>query len=80
MPVIIVSADHDFHQLVTERVGVYDDVKKQLWDIEAVTNHYQLAVQALVARYGLLLLGDWLTRLTELTWTLTEWMEAADAS
>ena len=36
-------------------------------------------VQALVARYGLLLLGDWLTRLTERTWTLTEWMEAADA-
>ena len=193
VPVIIVSADHDFHQLVTERVRVYDDVKKALWDIAAVTNHYQLVVprevsvykalagdtsdhvkgvvgcgpvmalkaidvlrrelgqasyvhrlsdppdartrrvvaalqasgldtvaeqvpalgrsyqpvdipragrailspgrrrctpptaelsvvQALVARYGLLLLGDWLTRLTERTWTLTEWMEAADAS
>ena len=38
VPVIIVSADHDFHQLVTERVRVYDDVKKTLWDIEAVTD------------------------------------------
>ena len=35
-------------------------------------------VQALVARYGLLLLGDWLTRLTARSWTLTEWMEARD--
>ena len=51
VPVIIVSADHDFHQLVTERVRVYDDVKKALWDIEAVTNHYQLVVPREVSVY-----------------------------
>jgi 5'-3' exonuclease len=51
VPVIIVSADHDFHQLVTERVRVYDDVKKVMWDIEAVTQHYQLVVPREVSVY-----------------------------
>jgi 5'-3' exonuclease len=51
VPIIIVSADHDFHQLVTERVRVYDDVKKAMWDIEAVTQHYQLVVPREVSVY-----------------------------
>jgi hypothetical protein len=37
-------------------------------------------VQALIARYGLVVLSGWLMRLPARTWTLTEWMEAADAS
>jgi DNA polymerase-1 len=42
VPVIIVSADKDFHQLVSERVRVYDDVKKELWDPSAVRALYQV--------------------------------------
>jgi 5'-3' exonuclease, N-terminal resolvase-like domain len=51
VPVIIVSADHDFHQLVSDRVRVYDDVKKTLWDTEAVTEHYQLVEPREVSVY-----------------------------
>ena len=51
VPVIIVSADHDVHQLVTERVRLYDNVKKVLWGIETVTTHYQLVVPREVSVY-----------------------------
>jgi hypothetical protein len=52
-----VSADHDFHQLVDDRVRVFDDVKKKLWDRAAVKAHYQLREPREVSTYKALV-GD----------------------
>jgi hypothetical protein len=54
---IIVSSDHDFHQLVDERVRVFDDVKKTLWDVAAVKAHYRLREPREVSTYKALV-GD----------------------
>jgi hypothetical protein len=54
---LIVSSDHDFHQLVSDRVRVFDDVKKKLWDIAAVKVHYQLRDPREVSAYKALV-GD----------------------
>jgi hypothetical protein len=54
---VIVSSDHDFHQLVGERVRVFDDVKKKLWDAAAVKAHYGLREPREVSAYKALV-GD----------------------
>jgi DNA polymerase I len=54
---IIVSSDHDFHQLVDERVRVFDDVRKKLWDVAAVKAHYRLREPREVSTYKALV-GD----------------------
>jgi hypothetical protein len=57
MPLVIVSCDHDFLQLVDDRVRVFDDVRKTMWDAKAVRAHYKLKTPREVSAYKALV-GD----------------------
>ena len=48
---VLVSSNHNFHQLVTDRVRVYEDVKNTRWDVAAVREPYQLAQPREVSVY-----------------------------
>jgi DNA polymerase-1 len=56
-PLVIVSCDHDFLQLVDDRVRVFDDVRKSMWDAKAVRKHYHLKTPREVSAYKALV-GD----------------------